>query len=140
MPAICAPPISSTWINGPQHGLSRNCSPCSSFIAAVGYCSLNNRRLLYHLLRLSNIYCTVITPFFSPRLGFSDISINGSGTGCLLGWFFTISLFLTLAPRDSITYCQARGLSGHTSPHGECACFILDDSAPLEAEDYLPFS
>ena len=49
-------------------------------------------------------------------------------------------MFLTLAPRDYITYCQARGLSGHTSPHGECVCFILEDSAPLEDEDYLLFS
>ena len=29
--------------------------------------------------------------------------------------------FLTLAPRDYVTYCQARGLSGHTSPCGEYA-------------------
>ena len=43
------------------------------------------------------------------------------GTGCLLGWFLTVSLFLTLALHDNITYCQARGLSGHTSPCGECA-------------------
>ena len=50
------------------------------------------------------------------------------------------SLLWTLAPRDYVTYCQARGLSGHTSPHGECVCFNLEDSAPLEAEDdYLPF-
>ena len=51
------------------------------------------------------------------------------------------SLFWTLAPRDYVTYCPARGLSGHTSPRGECVCFILEDSVPLEAkEDYLPFS
>ena len=31
--------------------------------------------------------------------------------------------FLTLAPRDYVTYCQARGLSEHTSPCGECALF-----------------
>ena len=50
-------------------------------------------------------------------------------------------LFWTLAPNDYVIYYQARGLSGHTSPHGECACFILEDSAPLEAEeDYLLFS
>ena len=50
-------------------------------------------------------------------------------------------LFCTLAPNDYVIYCQAWGLSGHTSPHGECACLILDDSAPLEAEeDYLLFS
>ena len=49
--------------------------------------------------------------------------------------------FLTLAPHDYVIYCQAQGLSGHTSPRGECACFILEDSAPLEAEeDYLLFS
>ena len=46
-----------------------------------------------------------------------------------------------MAPHDCITYCQARGLSGHTSPRDECVCFNLEDSAPLEAEeDYLPFS
>ena len=49
-----------------------------------------------------------------------------------------LSLLWTLAPHDYIIYCQARGLSGHTSPRGECVCFILEDSAPLEAEeDYL---
>ena len=46
--------------------------------------------------------------------------------------------FLTLAPHDYVIYCQARGLSGHTSPHGECVCFVLEDSVPLEAkEEYL---
>ena len=50
-------------------------------------------------------------------------------------------LLWTLAPHDYIIYSQARGLSGHTSPRGECVCFILQDSAPLEAkEDYLIFS
>ena len=34
-------------------------------------------------------------------------------------------LLWTLAPRDYVTYYQARGLSGHTSPCGECvsSCF-----------------
>ena len=31
---------------------------------------------------------------------------------------------LTLAPRAYVTYYQARGLSGHTSPSGEFACFF----------------
>ena len=36
---------------------------------------------------------------------------------------------------------SAQGLSGHTSPHGDCVCFNLEDFAPPEAEeDYLPFS
>ena len=62
------------------------------------------------------------------------------GTGCLLGWSSTILLLWTLAPHDYVIYCQARGLSGHTSPRGECACFVLEDSGPLEAEeDYLFF-
>ena len=53
---------------------------------------------------------------------------------------FYFSSTLDLAPHDYIIYCQARGLSGHTSPCGECVCFILEDSAPLEAEeDYRPF-
>ena len=60
---------------------------------------------------------------------------------CLLGWSFTILLLWTLAPHDYVIYCQARRLSGHTSPRGECVCFILEDSVPLEAEeDYLLFS
>ena len=58
-----------------------------------------------------------------------------SRTGCLLSWSFTILLLWTLAPHDYVIYCQARGLSGHTSPHGECAYFILEDFAPLEAEE-----
>ena len=63
------------------------------------------------------------------------------GIGCLLGWFSTFLLLWTLAPHDYVIYCQARGLSGHTSPHGECVCFILEESTPLEAEeDYLLFS
>ena len=63
-----------------------------------------------------------------------------SGTGCLLGRSFTILLLWTLAPHDYVIYYQARGLSGHTSPSGECACFILEDFAPLEAkDDYLLF-
>ena len=50
-------------------------------------------------------------------------------------------LFWTLAPNDYIIYCQAQGLSGHNSPRGECACFFLTDSVPLEAvEDYLLLS
>ena len=41
----------------------------------------------------------------------------------------------------TVTYCQAWRVSGHTSPRGECVCFILEDCAPLEAkEDYFPFS
>ena len=49
-------------------------------------------------------------------------------------------MFLTLAPRDYVTYCQARGLSGHTSPSGECVFLNLGDSMPLEAkEDFLLF-
>ena len=40
---------------------------------------------------------------------------------------FRISMrtfLLTLAPRAYVTYYQARGLSGHTSPCGEYACFL----------------
>ena len=63
-----------------------------------------------------------------------------SRADCLLGWSFIILLLWTLAPYDYVIYCQARGLSGSTSPRGECACFILEDSGPLEAEeDYLLF-
>ena len=63
------------------------------------------------------------------------------GTSCLLGWSSTFLLLWTLAPHYYVIYCQARGLSGHTSPRGECVCFILQDSTPLEAkEDYLSFS
>ena len=62
-------------------------------------------------------------------------------TGYLLDWSFTILLLWTLTPRDYITYCQARGLSGHSSPLGKCVCFNLEDSVPPKVEDdYLPFS
>jgi hypothetical protein len=39
--------------------------------------------------------------------------------------------FKTLAPRVYVTYYQTRGLSGHTSPCGECACFF----DPYTADD-----
>ena len=65
----------------------------------------------------------------------SLISGLRSRTGCLLGWSFAIFLLWTLASYDYVIYCQARGLSGHTSLRSECVCFILEDSAPLEAEE-----
>ena len=40
-------------------------------------------------------------------------------------------LLWTLAPHDYAIYCQAWGLSGHTSPHGECAGFFLEDYMPI---------
>ena len=40
----------------------------------------------------------------------------------------------TLSPRDHVTYCQARGLSGHTSPYGECVCSHLEATLG----DWLP--
>ena len=43
-------------------------------------------------------------------------------------------MFLTLAPRDYVTYYQSRVLSGHTSPCGECACSHLKASPG----DWLP--
>ena len=56
----------------------------------------------------------------------------------LVFYFF---LLWTLAPRVYVTYCQAQGLSGHTSPCGKCVCFNLEDFMTLEVEeDYLPFS
>ena len=115
----------SDVVYGPLLGLLRNRGPCRSFVTAVSYCSPNNRRLLRHLSRLSNRYCTAVTPIFSPWFDFSDIFAYSSGTSCLLGWSFIISLFLTLAPHDYIIYYLARGLSGHTSPCGECvlSCF-----------------
>ena len=56
-------------------------------------------------------------------------------TGCLLGWSFNILLLWNQAPHDYVIYYQAWGLSGHTSPHGECACFFLEDSVPLEDQE-----
>ena len=55
--------------------------------------------------------------------------------------FYLSSTFWTLAPCDHVTYCQDKGLSGHTSPCGECVFFNLEDFVPPEVEeDYLPFS
>ena len=55
------------------------------------------------------------------------------GTGYLLGWF-SIFLLWTLAPNDYVIYCQAQGLSGHTSPRDECAGFFLEDYMSLEED------
>ena len=35
-----------------------------------------------------------------------------------------MTFLLTLVPRAYVTYYQAWGLSGHTSPCGEYACFL----------------
>ena len=131
-------PNFSDAVYGPLLGLLCNLSPCRPFIAAISCYSPNNHRLLRHLLRLSNHYCTTVTPIFSPQFDCSGISACSLGIGCLLGWSFITPLVLTLAPHDHVIYCQAQGLSGHTSPCGECVCFILEDSTPLEAkEEYL---
>jgi hypothetical protein len=42
-----------------------------------------------------------------------------------LSFRISMKTFLTLAPRAYVTYHQARGLSGHTSPCGEYACFSV---------------
>ena len=61
-------------------------------------------------------------------------SVLRPGTSYLLVWS-SILLLWTLAPNDYVIYCQAQGLSGYTSPHGECAYFFLEDSTLLEAEE-----
>ena len=83
-PMICAPPNSPQQRGGPLPGLSRNCSPYGPFIAVIYYCSPNIRRLLCHLLWVSNYYCTSITLVFSPGFVFSKISSCGSGTASAL--------------------------------------------------------
>ena len=56
------------------------------------------------------------------------------GSGCLLGWSSTFLLLWTLAAHDYVTYCQAQGLSGHTSPRGECVRFFHEDYLPIEED------
>ena len=63
----------SDAVCGPLPRPLRNHSPWCWFYAAVSCYSSNNRRLLYQLLRLSNCYCTTITPFFSQWCDFSGI-------------------------------------------------------------------
>ena len=48
--------------------------------------------------------------------------------------FLLFFKFLALAPYDYIICCQARGLSGHTSPRGERAGFFLEDYTPIEED------
>jgi len=43
-----------------------------------------------------------------------------------LSFRISMKTFLTLVPRAYVTYYQARGLSGHTSPCREHACFLKD--------------
>ena len=47
--------------------------------------------------------------------------------------------FLTLAPHDYVIYYQARGLSGHTSPRGECACFFWKTPCLLKPKKVISF-
>ena len=101
------------------------------FFVAICYCSPNIRQLLRNPLRLSISYCTTITLFFlhdliSPdfHLWLRDCVINTTCFLTTLGTFFYSLLFLTLAPRDHVTYYQAQGLSVHTSPCCECAFLI----------------
>ena len=56
----------------------------------------------------------------SPTVRLGDYVITTTWFLTTLGIFYWLLLFLTLAPRDDITYYQAQGLSGHTSPCGEC--------------------
>ena len=70
----------------------------------------------------------------------SELELHTPLWQAVLGLCCSASLLLffllwTLAPHDYVICCQARRLSGHTSPHGECACFFLEDSAPLEDEE-----
>ena len=48
--------------------------------------------------------------------------------------------FLTLVPHDYVIYCQARGLSGHTSPCGECVCFFWKTPCILKPKKFISFS
>ena len=81
---ICTSLNSSKQRGGPLPGLSRNYSPYRPFIATICYCPPNIRRLLRHLLWLSNYYCTSITLVFSPGFVFFKISSCGLGTASAL--------------------------------------------------------
>ena len=69
-PTIYASPNSPQQHGGPLPGLSRNYSPYCPFITVICYYSPNIRRLLRHLLRLSNYYCTTTTPIFFSMICF----------------------------------------------------------------------
>ena len=131
---ICAFPNSPKRRGGSLSGLLRNRSPCRPFIAAIRFYSLNNRRILRHLLRLSNRYCTTVTPIFSPQFDFSDI------VACSSAGFLLFFLLRTLAPYDYVIYCQAWGLSGHTSPSGESVCFFWTTPCLLKPKNIISFS
>ena len=81
IPTIGASPNSPQQQKGPLPGLLRNYSPYHPFIAASCYYSPNVRRLLRHLLWLSNYYCTAITLCFLHDSIFStstDVSDPGT--------------------------------------------------------------
>ena len=59
---------------------------------------------------------------------------HAQGLAACSAGFLLFFKFLTLTPYDYIICCQARGLSGHTSPHGECAGFFLEDYMPIEED------
>ena len=66
-----APIIGASLNSSQQQGgllpeFSRNRGPYRPFISAICYGSPNIRRLLRQPLRLSNYYCTTVTPVCSP--------------------------------------------------------------------------
>ena len=50
-------------------------------------------------------------------------------------------LFFCFGPwyHMTVIYCQARGLSGHTSPRGECACFFWRTPCLLKPKKVISF-
>ena len=59
---------------------------------------------------------------------------NAQGLAAYSAGLLLLFYFLTLAPHDYVIHCQARGLSGHTSPRDECAGFFLEDYVPTEED------
>ena len=59
---------------------------------------------------------------------------HAQGLAAYSASFLLFFYFLTLAPHDYIIYCQTWGLSGHTSPYGECVGFFLEDYMPVEED------
>ena len=70
--------------------------------------------------------------FFRPcyKVHTSPSSKLGDYIGTMhLSYRISLRTFLlTLAPRAYVTYYQARGLSGHTSPCGQYACFFENNT------------
>ena len=103
-----------------------------SFFSAT--CDLYSHTVERHLFRPCYKAHTSPSSKLEDYVGTMHLPVHLVFVYTTIGFLTSVEiLFSTLAPRACITYYQARGLSGHTSPCGECVCFST--TMPLMIKD-----